>query len=91
MATPKPKTRESPTSDAAKLKRAELSRLKIAADRIIERLQKHIDGKCDLTPTQVAAAQTLLKKVLPDMQSAKVDVAVSPVVFNIGTKPVESK
>lgn len=42
-------------------------RLKIQASAIIGRLQKHIDGSVDMSPTQVRAAEILLKKSLPDL------------------------
>ena len=37
-------------------------RRKIQASQIINRLQKHIDGEIELTPSQVSAAKILLDK-----------------------------
>lgn len=42
-------------------------RAKIQASAIIGRLQKHIDGKLELSSTQVRAAEILLKKSVPDL------------------------
>lgn len=76
-------------SDRAKARRAETTRLRIKTSALIDKLQNHVMGKEDMTPTQLAAAQTLLKKVLPDMVSAKQELNVSPVVFNITTTPAK--
>lgn len=51
-----------------RLTRAAEVRGQIQTSKYIERLDKHIDGKLDLSPTQVRSAEILLKKVLPDLQ-----------------------
>ena len=38
---------------------------------IVKRLEDHIVGKCDMTSTQVSAAQTLLRKTLPDLSAVE--------------------
>lgn len=81
------KDRNLPLSEQAMLRRAETTRLRIKTAELIDRLQQHVLGKKDLTPTQLAAAQTLLKKVLPDMVSAKAEVTGAPVVFNLSMTP----
>lgn len=73
-------------TDKAKARRAETTRLRIKTAQLVDKLQDHVMGKNDLTPTQLAAAQTLLKKVLPDMVSQRSELNVSPVVFNINTQ-----
>ena len=45
----------------------ERTRKKIQVSQIINRLTKHIDGECEMTTTQVRAAEILLKKALPDL------------------------
>jgi hypothetical protein len=45
------------------------TRAKIQTTKIIQRLQKHIDGDLELSNTQVLAATTLLKKTLPDQKA----------------------
>jgi hypothetical protein len=47
-------------------------REKIRTSAIIGRLQRHINGKLDMSPTQVRAAECLLSKTLPSLQSAEV-------------------
>jgi hypothetical protein len=44
-------------------------RQKIQASQLINRLHDHAFGKVDMTPTQVDAAKTLLKKAVPDLAS----------------------
>lgn len=44
-------------------------RAKIQASQLINRLTDHVLGKVDMTPTQVQAANILLKKSLPDLQA----------------------
>ena len=81
--------RESPTSTAARERRAETTRERIKTALLIEKVQNHALGKpkSEMTPTQLAAAQTLLRKVLPDMVSTKNDTPGTPMVFNISLTP----
>ena len=44
-------------------------RLKIQASQLINRLSGHAVGEIEMTPTQIKAAEILLKKSLPDLQS----------------------
>lgn len=50
-----------------KIRHDEETRLKIKVSQIINRLQDHILGSLELSPTQIQAAQVLLKKALPDL------------------------
>ena len=52
----------------------------ISAKEIIEKLQNHCLGKMEMQATQISAAITLLKKVMPDLQG--VELSGDP------TKPV---
>lgn len=49
---------------------------KIGISRIIERLTKHVNGECDLSPTQISAANILLKKVAPDLAATDINANV---------------
>ena len=40
---------------------------RISTTMIMERLIKHIEGNLDLSPTQIKAADIVLKKVVPDL------------------------
>ena len=40
---------------------------KIQASNICHRLALHVDGKIEMTPTQVRAAEILLRKTVPDL------------------------
>jgi len=44
-------------------------REKIAASMLLNRLANHALGKCEMTSTQVRAAEVLLKKVMPDLSA----------------------
>jgi hypothetical protein len=46
-------------------------RQKIQTSMIINRLQDHIKGTVELSPTQVSAANILLKKIAPDLQAVE--------------------
>lgn len=46
-------------------------RAKIQTSQIINRLTDHIDGKVELSASQVTAAMGLLKKTLPDLSSVE--------------------
>lgn len=59
---------------AARLRKTHQSdvRQKIQASQIINRLSDHLNGKADLSPTQLRAAEILLKKTLPDLSSVDI-------------------
>lgn len=42
-------------------------RSRIRAGGIVERLEKHVLGRIEMTPSQVTAALGLLRKVVPDV------------------------
>ena len=42
-------------------------RKKIRTSMLVNRLEDHVDGKCDMSKTQVMAALGLLRKTLPDL------------------------
>jgi hypothetical protein len=45
----------------------ERTRAKIQTSQLINRLKDHVFGKCELTATQVRAAEVLLRKSIPDL------------------------
>jgi hypothetical protein len=47
-------------------------RAKIANSQILKRLIDHVEGKTEMTPTQVSAGLGLLKKVMPDMTATEI-------------------
>jgi hypothetical protein len=49
----------------------ERTKEKIQTTQLINRLQNHALGKVEMTPTQVRAAEILLKKTTPDLSSAE--------------------
>ena len=50
---------------------------KIQSSQIINRLQNHIDGSVELSSTQVRAAEILLNKCVPNLQSTEVKATVT--------------
>ena len=49
----------------------EETRKKVQTSQLINRLQDHVVGKVDMSPTQVRAAEILLRKSLPDLSSVE--------------------
>ena len=54
-----------------KIRHDEETRLKIQATQLVNRLQDHVFGKVELSPTQVRSAEILLKKTIPDLSSSE--------------------
>lgn len=50
---------------------SDMVRDKIKASQLINRLQDHVFGKIELSATQVTAANTLLRKCVPDLQATE--------------------
>lgn len=67
----------------------ELWREKIQASMLVNRLMDHVNGKIELTPTQVNAANILLKKVAPDLQSVAhgQDPSLDPIKLEASIRP----
>lgn len=51
-------------------------RSKIKNSQILNRLIAHVEGKVDLSSTQVTAGLGLLKKAFPDLSSVELDANV---------------
>lgn len=47
------------------------ARARIQATRIIDKLQRHIDGEVEMQPTQINAARILLGKCVPDVKQTE--------------------
>jgi len=48
------------------------TREKIRISMLVNRLQDHVEGKADMSSTQVKAASVLLSKVMPDLSAADI-------------------
>lgn len=68
-------------------------RERIQATVLVKRLMGHVNGEIELTPTQVNAANILLKKVAPDLQSIAhgQDPDLEPIGVEIGLRPSISR
>ena len=56
-----------------KLELTQAWRDKIQISHIIDRLAKHINDEIDMKPTQLKAAEILLKKVAPDLSNTTLE------------------
>lgn len=61
-------------------------RTKIQASVLVSRLMGHVEGKNQMSPSQIRAAEVLLNKSLPNLSDVKVDMTGNQVVFNLNTK-----
>jgi hypothetical protein len=59
-----------------KIRHDEETRAKIQTSQLLNRLSNHALGQCEMSPTQVRAAEILLRKTMPDLSSttAKTEV-----------------
>lgn len=65
-----------------KVRHDENTRAKIQTSQLINRLYGHVVGKVELSPTQVRAAEVLLRKTLPDLSATEIDAKVRNVNAN---------
>lgn len=54
-----------------KVRHDDFTRQKIQTSQLVNRLMGHVDGKVELSSTQVTAALGLLKKSLPDLANVQ--------------------
>jgi hypothetical protein len=52
---------------------SEVTRERIRATLLVERLQAHFFGKLELTMSQIRTAEILLRKVLPDLSKTDIN------------------
>lgn len=55
------------------LQHSPLTRERIKVGMLIKRLSDHVEGKCELTATQVRAAEVLLRKKMPDLSTSHIE------------------
>lgn len=60
-----------PLTAALNFRQKDSARKAIQVHKIMRSLQRHIDGEYEMSPTQIRAAEILLKKALPDLQSVE--------------------
>jgi hypothetical protein len=63
-------------------------RAKIQTTMLIKRLQDHAEGKVDMSPTQIKAAEVLLRKSAPDLSSTTLEAGegLAEAIKGIGIK-----
>ncbi len=69
---------------------SEEHRSKIKSAQLLNALQEHALGKREMGPTQIQAAQILLRKALPDLSSIDVNASVDGGLVIEIVKPGES-
>lgn len=55
-----------------KIRHDDETRAKIQVSQILNRLHNHLDGQCEMSQTQMKAAEILLRKSLPDLSSVTI-------------------
>ena len=58
------------------------TREKIRASILRNRSQNHVLGKCEMMPSQVSAAVTVLRKLLPDLMAVEVQADTSEIFID---------
>lgn len=68
-------------------------RVKIQNSNILNALIEHVDGKREMSPTQVSAGVALLRKVLPDLSTTTIEGGENPIqtITKIELVPVAPK
>jgi len=66
-----------PRGRTAGFRMSDEHRVKIQNSNILNALLEHVEGKRDMTATQVSAGIGLLKKVLPDLSAVSMDASVT--------------
>lgn len=66
-----------------KIRHDEETRKRIQAAQLINRLQNHVDGKVELSTTQVRGIEILLRKILPDLSDVRMEVDSQPITFQL--------
>jgi hypothetical protein len=61
-----------------RLRLALKTRERIRTSMLINRLQDHVFGRCEMTLSQVKAALSVLRKTLPDLKPIKVVYEEAP-------------
>ena len=59
---------------------SEQTRKRIKTSMIANRLMDHISGKCEMSATQVRAAEILLRKTLPDLSATDLNLDAEQLV-----------
>lgn len=66
----------------------------IQVSMLLKQLQKHVDGKVEMSTTQLRAAEILLKKAIPDLKSTELIGEIQhrfpQEVGVLGKKPTDS-
>ena len=55
-----------------KVRHDDETRRRIQVSQLLNRLQNHAFGDCDMSPTQIKAAEVVLRKSLPDLAAVQV-------------------
>jgi hypothetical protein len=61
----------------------ERTRAKIQTSQIANRLSDHVFGKVEMSPTQVKAAEILLRKTLPDLSAGTLETTIRHEIADI--------
>ncbi len=67
---------------------SENTRLRIKTTMLVKRLTDHVVGNCEMSASQVRAAEILLRKTLPDVQTVQLEGGENPIQHQIADKPM---
>ena len=62
-------------------------RTKISNSKILNRLVDHVEGKIEMSATQVTAGVALLRKIMPDLQAVEMSGETAVVHTVVSTLP----
>lgn len=68
----------------------DLVRQRIQTTKLAQRLQNHVFGKCEMTTTQVRAAEILLARTLPTLTQTDLNVDGQLGTFDVTDKPLSA-
>lgn len=74
-----------------KIRHDDETRSRIQAAKLMDRLHACVMGEIELSATQVAAAKTLLGKILPDLQAVDMQSTTDNTVRILAEKPMTSE
>lgn len=72
-----------------RLRHDQRTRDQIQTTQLLKRLISHVHGECEMTATQVRAAEIVLKKSLPDLQATQISGDADNPVHNVTTVKTE--
>ena len=74
-----------------KIRHDDETRAKIQAAQLINRMMKCVDGKVELSQSQVSCAKALLAKVLPDLSQIQANVDSTVTIADLSEDELDAR